>query len=58
MVVSYRMLSEVEKLEKYTVKDHLPGVFLNGTIAVSRMPALRVCVWVRTARSCCCVTLS
>ena len=29
---------EVEKLEKYTVEDHLPGVFLNGTIAVSRMP--------------------
>ena len=29
---------EVETLEKYTVKDHLPGVFLNGTIAVSRMP--------------------
>lgn len=29
---------EVESLEKYTVEDHLPGVFLNGTIAVSRMP--------------------
>lgn len=29
---------EVEKLEKYTVEDHLPGVYLNGTIAVSRMP--------------------
>ena len=29
---------EVEILEKYTVEDHLPGVFLNGTIAVSRMP--------------------
>ena len=29
---------EVENLEKYTVEDHLPGVFLNGTIAVSRMP--------------------
>lgn len=29
---------EVESLEKYTVEDHLPGVYLNGTIAVSRMP--------------------
>lgn len=29
---------EVESLEKYTVEAHLPGVFLNGTIAVSRMP--------------------
>ena len=29
---------EIESLEKYTVEDHLPGVFLNGTIAVSRMP--------------------
>ena len=29
---------EVESLEKYTVEDHLPGVFVNGTIAVSRMP--------------------
>ena len=28
---------EVESLEKYTVEDHLPGVYLNGTIAVSRM---------------------
>ena len=36
---------EVEKLEKYTVEDYLPGVFLNGTIAVSRMRVLRVCVW-------------
>ena len=31
-------VDEVETLEKYTVEDHLPGVFLNGTIAVSRMP--------------------
>ena len=39
---------EVEKLEKYTVEDHLPGVFLNGTTAVSRMPGyFGVCVWVR-----------
>ena len=36
---------EVESLEKYTVEDHLPGVFLNGTIAVSRMPGTSgVCV--------------
>ena len=48
---------EVEKLEKYRVEDHLPGVFLNGTIAVSRMPGTSG-VRVRTARSCCCVTLS
>ena len=29
---------EVESLEKYTVEDHLPGVFLNGTIVIDRAP--------------------
>ena len=30
--------SEVESLEKYTVEDHLPGVYLNGTIVIDRAP--------------------
>ena len=29
---------EVEILEKYTVEDHLPGVYLNGTIVIDRAP--------------------
>ena len=29
---------EVESLEKYTVEDHLPGVYLNGTIVIDRAP--------------------
>ena len=29
---------EVESLEKYTVEDHLPGVYLNGTIVIERAP--------------------
>ena len=29
---------EVESLKKYTVEDHLPGVYLNGTIVIDRAP--------------------
>ena len=29
---------EVESLEKYTVEDYLPGVYLNGTIVIDRAP--------------------
>ena len=45
MAVSCRMLMRLRAWRNCTVEDHLLGVFLNGTIAVSRMPALRVCVW-------------